>query len=118
MKDKGKTKIVEYSESDDDEDKGDDDDEEKEDSDFRDIDNYKEGDNDDDDHDHGGDGMQVVKSLGDHQVLNYLDDTQNEENGSGATHDEESAGIFTEAIPINSVPADTPKVIYLCHDVE
>ncbi|KAJ0835991.1 hypothetical protein HanRHA438_Chr16g0761721 [Helianthus annuus] len=44
-------------------------------------------------------------------------DTQGE-SGSRTPHDEESARIFTEAVPLNSVPADTLKVIYLCHDVE
>ncbi|MFS7912962.1 hypothetical protein Hanom_Chr02g00136081 [Helianthus anomalus] len=107
-KEKGKHKIVKYNESQDD--KYDDVDEE--DDDFRAIDDYKDSDDNDDDDDQGDDGnLQIVKRSCDHQ----------RENVSGATHDEESAGIFTDAIPINFVSADTPdtpKVIYLCHNVE
>ncbi|XP_021996420.1 nucleoprotein TPR-like [Helianthus annuus] len=104
-----------------------DEDEEEDDSIFDDIDNYHANDdNRDDEDDQDNTGMMVVKYSGVHQVLDYLDDTQNEERmdvnphgekRSGATHDE-SAGSFTEAKPINSVPTETLKIIYICHDVE
>ncbi|MFS7937207.1 hypothetical protein Hanom_Chr05g00424911 [Helianthus anomalus] len=75
----------------------------------------------------GGGNLQIVKYYDGNQVIDYMDDSQNEEkedadtqgeSGLGTPHDEESAGIFTEVVPINSIPADIPKVIYLCHDVE
>ncbi|KAF5804576.1 hypothetical protein HanRHA438_Chr05g0208311 [Helianthus annuus] len=99
-----------------------DDDENEEDSDdvFQDIDDYHgsddKGDGDDDDDHSGNTGALIVKQSSGHQVHDYLDDSRNEEyedvhpqgeSTSGATHDE----------PINLF-SNTPKVIYLNHEVE
>ncbi|MFS7968440.1 putative transcription factor bZIP family [Helianthus anomalus] len=103
-KDRGKKRIVAYSDDDDDEYEY----EEEEDDEFDDLSdsaNYPKDDKDEDDDDDdaqggGGGNLQIGES------------------GLGTPHDEESVRIFIEAVPLNSVPADTPKVIYLCHDVE
>ncbi|MFS7911603.1 hypothetical protein Hanom_Chr02g00120091 [Helianthus anomalus] len=46
------------------------------------------------------------------------DDRSKGGSGSGAQKDEEPTRIFTEAIPLTSVPGDKPVTLYLCHDVE
>ncbi|MFS7912966.1 hypothetical protein Hanom_Chr02g00136131 [Helianthus anomalus] len=84
LKDKGKGKIdnvadITQFELNDDEEK-EDESEEEEDSDLHDIDNYHgNDDNGDNDDDQGDSGIMIVKYSGVHQVLDYLDDTQNEE---------------------------------------
>ncbi|MFS7913329.1 hypothetical protein Hanom_Chr02g00140571 [Helianthus anomalus] len=94
-------------------------DDEEEDSDdvFQDIDDYHfSGDDNDDDGQGGNDGALIVRPPGSHEVVDYLDDSQNEqhedvhpqgESTSGATPDE-SVNLFS----------NTPKVIYLNHDVK
>ncbi|XP_022040347.1 ESF1 homolog [Helianthus annuus] len=96
-KDKGKQNIIEYSNDDDDEDE--DEDEEEKDDGFKAIDDYKDSDDD-----QGGGGNLQINEERD------VADPKGE-SGSGAIHDEESAGIFTEAVPINSIPADTLKLM-------
>ncbi|MFS7913332.1 hypothetical protein Hanom_Chr02g00140611 [Helianthus anomalus] len=99
--------------------KDDEEDGEEEDSDdvFQDIDDYHfSGDDNDDDGQGGNGGALIVRPSGSHEVVDYLDDSQNEqhedvhpqgESTSGATHDE-SINLFS----------NTPKVIYLNHDVK
>ncbi|XP_021974863.1 FK506-binding protein 4-like [Helianthus annuus] len=76
---------------------------------FKDIDDYHYDGNDDDDDDDGNSGAIVVSRTGDHQDLDFLDDTHNEEVEDVHPQGESSSG---------TKHSSTPKVIFLQHDVE
>ncbi|KAJ0940170.1 hypothetical protein HanRHA438_Chr02g0080381 [Helianthus annuus] len=105
------------SKKDDKKDDEEDDEEEYSDDVFQDIDDYHySGDDNNDDGQGGNGGALIVRPSGSHEVVDYVDDSQNEQHDDvhpqgestlGAPHDE-SVNLFS----------NTPKVVYLNHDVE
>ncbi|XP_021975109.1 nucleoplasmin-like protein ANO39 [Helianthus annuus] len=95
------------------------DDEDEEDDDFKDIDDYHRSSDDDegDDDDQGGNGgALIVRPPGADNNDNYFNDEQNEEKEDAQTKGESTSG--SKQANLQKVFSNTPKVIYLSHDVE
>ncbi|KAJ0750073.1 hypothetical protein HanLR1_Chr05g0177671 [Helianthus annuus] len=96
-----------------------DDDEDEEDDDFIDIDDYHKSSDDDkgDDDDQGGNGgALIVRPPGADNIDDYFNDEQNEEKEDAQTKGESTSG--SKQANLQKVFSNTPKVIYLSHDVE